>query len=42
MIGALNCSGMETSLSDCPFEALPGTCTEGVAGVVCQGKKWIH
>lgn len=37
VIGAVNCSGMETSLPDCPFETLPGTCTGGVAGIVCQG-----
>lgn len=40
VVGAVNCSGMETSLSDCSFETLPTTCTGGgVAGIVCQGKE---
>ena len=38
VIGAVNCSGVETSLSACPFETLPDTCAGGIAGIVCQGK----
>lgn len=38
LVSAVNCSGMESSLSDCSYETSPTTCNEGgVAGVVCQG-----
>lgn len=44
LIGAVNCTGMEVSLSDCSIETFQGTCIGEVAGIVCQGEqiKIIH
>ena len=39
VIGAVNCTGNESNILDCPYETLPTTCGGGVAGIICQGKQ---
>lgn len=38
VISAVNCSGMESSLSDCTIETFR-TCAGEVAGIICQGEE---
>jgi hypothetical protein len=37
VIGAVNCSGSESSLLNCSYESPPAMCGGGAAGIVCQG-----
>ena len=42
LVGMVECTGVEGSLSDCPHESGLQTCLGvGGAGVVCQGKRII-